>query len=112
TTDPDRRSKRHNKGGCKPSYNVHLTTEARQIVIVSVDVTQAGNDAEQLQPAMQRVQQESGQAPQQAIADGSYTHRGNIVAMDRSHIDLIGPPPDHTTRKGTLYQIRGVAPAF
>jgi len=112
TTDPDARIMKQNNGGFNPSYNVQLTTDARQIVIVSVDVTQAGNDAEQLQPAMQRVQQESGQAPQQAIADGSYTHRGNIVAMDRSHIDLIGPPPDHTTRKETLYQIRGVAPEF
>ena len=80
TTDPEARIMKQNNGGFNPSYNVQLTTDARQIVIVSVDVTQAGNDAEQLQPAMQRVQQESGQAPQQAIADGSYTNRGHIVA--------------------------------
>jgi hypothetical protein len=112
TTDPEARVMKQNNNGYGPSYNAQFTTDAKKIVIVSVDVTQDSNDAQQLQPAMQRVEQEAGQAPQQVLGDGSYTHRGNIVAMDQSHIDLIGPVPDGTAQKETLYQIRGVAPEF
>jgi len=112
TTDPDARVMKQNNNGYGPSYNVQFTTDAKKIVIVSVDVTQDSNDAQQLQPAMQRVEQEAGQAPEQVIADGSYTSRSNIVAMEQNHIDLIGPVPDGTAQKETLYQIRGVTEEF
>jgi transposase len=111
-TDPEARVMKENNNGYGPSYNAQFTTDAKKIVIVSVDVTQDGNDAAQLQPAMQRVEEEAGKAPQQVIADGSYTHRNNIVEMEKSHIDLIGPVPDGTAQKETLYQIRGVTEAF
>jgi hypothetical protein len=111
-TDPEARVMKESNNGYGPSYNAQLTTDAKHIVIVSVEVTQDANDAAQLQPAMQRVKEESGKAPQQAIADGSYTNRSNIVEMERSHIDLIGPVPDGTAQKETLYQIRGVAEEF
>jgi len=111
-TDPDARVLKHANGGYGPSYNVQFTTDAKQTVIVGVQVSQAASDAEQLQPAMEQLQQQSGQAPQQAIVDGNYTSRSNIVAMDHSHIDLIGPPPESKVQKETLYQIRGVQPQF
>lgn len=112
TTDPDARIMQQNNNGYGPSYNVQFTTDTKKTVIVSVDVTQDNNDAAQLQPAMQRVEDEAGQAPQQVIADGSYTNRNNIVEMEQSHIDLIGPVPDGTAQKETLYQIRGVTEEF
>jgi hypothetical protein len=103
---------KQNNGGFGPSYNVQLTTDAKQTVIVSLAVTQESSDAGQLQPALQRLEQEAGQTPQQVIADGAYTSRENIVATAGQGIDLIGPPPDGTVQKETLYKIRGVAPAF
>ncbi|MBZ5524382.1 MAG: IS1182 family transposase [Acidobacteriia bacterium] len=112
TTDPDARVMKQSNNGYGPSYNAQFTTDAKKIVIVSVEVTQDSNDAGQLQPAMQRVEEEAGRAPQQVIADGSYTNRSNIVEMEQSHIDLIGPVPDGTAQKETLYQIRGVAQEF
>ena len=111
-TDPEARIMKQNDGGYAPSYNVQLTTDAKQTVIVSVEVTQEGGDAEQLQPAMERLQQETGRVPQQALADGGYTNRRNIVAMARAGIDLIGPPLEGQVQKQTLYQIRGVAPEY
>jgi len=111
-TDPEARNMKQSNNGYGLSYNAQFTTDAKQMVIVSVEVTQDGNDAAQLQPAMQRVAEEAGKAPQQVIADGSYTNRSNIVAMDKSHIDLIGPVPDGTAQKETLYQIRGVTEEF
>jgi len=111
-TDPEARILKQGDGGFAPSYNVQFTTDAKQTVIVGVEVTQAGSDAEQLQPAMDRLQEQSGQSPRQAIVDGSYTSRSNIVDMDQAHIDLIGPPPDSRKQKETLYRIRGVQPEF
>jgi transposase len=111
-TDPEARIMKQNDGGFAPSYNVQFTTDAKQTVIVSVEVTQQGSDAEQLQPAMERLQQEAGQAPRQALVDGGYTSRENIVRMAARSIDLIGPPLDGNKQKETLYQLRGVAPEF
>lgn len=111
-TDPEARIMQHSNGGYSPSYNLQLTTDTQQTVIVSVEVTQDYNDAQQLQPAMERLQQAAGRAPEQVIADGSYTSRGNIVTMEQSGIDLIGPVPDGSVQKETLYQIRGVTAEF
>lgn len=108
-TDPESRIMKQNDGGYAPSYNLQLITDAKQTVIVSVEVTQEGGDARPLQPGMERLKQEAGQAPQQAIVDGGYTSRENIVAMTERGIDLIGPPLDGNAQRETLYQIRGVA---
>jgi transposase len=112
TTDPEARIMKENNNGYGPSYNLQLTTDASQTVIVSVDVTPDSNDAGQLQPAMDRVEKEAGQPPQQVLADGSYTNRSNIVAMEQRGVDLLGPVPDSTAQKETLYQIRGVSQEF
>jgi transposase len=112
-TDPEARiMKQNHDGGYAPSYNVQFTTDAKHTIIVGVDVTQEGSDAEQLQPAMQRVEEEAGQAPKQVIADSSYTSRENVVKMAATAIDLIGPPRNGEAQKETLYKIRGVAPEF
>jgi len=111
-TDPEARNMKQSNHGFAPSYNAQFTTDAKKIVIVSVEVTQDSNDAEQLQPAMERVEEEAGQAPQQVLADGGYTSRNNIVEMDKKHIDLIGPVPDGTAQKETLFKIRGVTEEF
>jgi transposase len=111
-TDPEARIMKQNGGGFAPSYNVQLTTDAKQTVIVGLDVTQDGSDRAQLQPAMQRLEEEAGQAPRQVIADGGYTSRDNVVEMAREGIDLIGPALDGTVQKEALYLNRGVAPEF
>lgn len=111
-TDPQARIMKQNDGGYAPSYNMQLTTDAKHTLIVSVEVSQEGGDIGQLQPAMQRLQQESGRTPQQAIVDAGYTSRDNVVAMAKEGIDLIGPPLEAKVQKESLYQIRGVAPEF
>lgn len=111
-TDPEARIMKQNDGGFSPSYNVQLTTDASQTVIVGVEVVQESTDIHQLQPAMQRLEGEAGQAPRQVIADGGYTSREAVVEMAREGIDLIGPVLDGEAQKETLYDKRGVAPGF
>jgi transposase len=111
-TDPEARIMKQNDGGFAPSYNVQLVTDTQQKVIVNVGVTQQGSDAEQLRPALERVEEEAGRAPRQVIVDGGYTSRENVVTTAREGIDLIGPALDGTVQKEALYKIRGVAQEF
>ena len=113
-TDPEARRMQHRDGGVRPSYNAQFTTDAKQTVIVSVDVTQDGNDAQQLQPAIKRLKQEAGQAPQQVLADSDYTNRENVVAMAESKIELIGPAKDQqqTAQTQATYKRFGIEPEF
>jgi transposase len=111
-TDPEARIMKQNDSGFAPSYNVQVTTDTKATVIVAVDVTQDASDARQLQPAIERLQEEAGQAPKQVLADGGYTNRENVVAMAAAEIDLIGPALDGEVQKQALYDKRGVAPDF
>ena len=111
-TDPAARIMKQNDSGFAPSFNVQLTTDTKTKVVVSVDVTQDSSDARQLQPAVERLKEEAGQAPRQVIADGAYTSRENVVEMAGAGIDLIGPALDGEVQKQALYDKRGVDPEF
>ena len=66
-------------GGFAPSYNVQTTTAAVGKAIVSLNVTQQGNDFKQLTPAIDRVQRTLESKPEQAVVDGGYISRENIL---------------------------------
>ena len=52
-------------GGWAPSYNVQVSTDAAAGVIVAVGVTQAGSDSHELEPAVERIENNLGEGPQQ-----------------------------------------------
>ena len=49
-------------------------------MIVAYDVSQAKEDSQELQPALERIAQNTGRAPAQILVDGGYTTRQNIMA--------------------------------
>jgi transposase len=57
TSDPQARVMKQADGGFAPSYNVQINTDASNGVVVAVRVVQAGNDFEQLEPGVDRVEQ-------------------------------------------------------
>ena len=93
-TDPEARVMKQSDGGFAPSYNVQISTEASHGIIVGVDVTQAGNDYDQLEAGIDRVKSNTGQEPKQAVVDGGYIKNANIEAMAERGVDLIGPVPE------------------
>jgi len=110
-TDPEARIMKHADGGFAPSYNVQISTDAANGIIVGVDVTQAGNDCDQLVRAVDRVEANTGQTPGQVLVDGGYTMKNsNIEAMAERGIDLIGPIAENNS-EGSLKQ-RGIQPEF
>ncbi len=110
-TDPEARIMKHADGGFAPSYNVQISTDAANGIIVGVDVTQAGNDCDQLMDGVDRVEANTGQTPGQILVDGGYTMKNsNIEAMAERGIDLIGPVAENNS-EASLKQ-RGIQPEF
>jgi len=109
-TDPDARTMKQSDGGYAPSYNVQLSTDAAAGVIIGVGVSQR-SDAEELMPALARIEENLGKTPQQVVVDGGFTNWENVVALDASGIDFIGSLTDHTRAAGRFEQ-RGVEEAF
>ena len=54
-SEPEARRMRQADGAFAPSYNVQISADGAQSLIVDVQVTQAANDSEQLAPAVERI---------------------------------------------------------
>jgi hypothetical protein len=111
-TEPEARMMKQGDGGFAPSYNVQLSTEASNKCIVGVGVTQAGSDYTELAGAMDRVEQQAGQLPAQAVVDGGFTSRENIEVMAPKGVDLIGSLADRSAQTQAQMRRRGVDEAF
>src|SRR6266702_3109082 len=112
TSDPQARIMKQADGGFAPSYNVQINTDAANAVVVAVGVVQAGNDFEQLEPGVDRVEQNLGKTPDQVVTDGGFVSRDNIVAMNKRGIELIGPVGDEAGKGKSSYEGRGVSPEY
>ncbi|MBV8095649.1 MAG: IS1182 family transposase [Acetobacteraceae bacterium] len=115
-TDPEARPMRQGDGGSAPSHNVQISTDTAHSIIVGATVTQAGNDQQQLLPAVEEIERQNGRAPGQMIVDDGYTTRENIVAAEGQPAwELIGTgnvgagSAEATARR---LEKRGVAPDF
>ena len=73
---------------------------------------QAGNDFEQLEPGIDRVEQNLGKTPDQVVTDGGFVSRDNIVAMNKRGIELIGPVCDEAGKGESSYEGRGVSAEY
>lgn len=112
TTDPESRVMKHPDGGFAPSYNVQVNTDSANGVVVAVDVTQAGNDFDQLVPGVKRVEENLGETPKQVVADGGYVSRDNIMEMQERGVDFIGPQCDDAAKARAVYSSQGTGPEY
>ena len=112
TSDPQARVMKQPDGGFAPSYNVQIDTDAKSGVVVAVGVVQAGNDFDQLEPGIERVEQNLGKTPQQVVSDGGFVSRDNIVAMNQRAIEFIAPCVDEASKGLSSYDGRGVSPEY
>jgi transposase len=112
-TDPEARVMKQPDGGYAPSYNVQISTDAKERVIVGVGVSQSGSDYGELVGAAERVEQNMGETPDQMVVDGGFISRDNILAMEGREIDLIGSMGEHGAAQSVgKMDRRGVDPAF
>ena len=90
TTDADAQFMRTSDHGLAPAYNVQLTTDAEHKLIVDVEVSKQPSDSFQLLPALDRMKQQFGAFPPQAVADGDYTTRESVVGAAERGVDYYG----------------------
>jgi hypothetical protein len=93
-SESEARKMKQPDGGFAPSYNVQITTDQAQGIIVAVGVSQAAGDSKELLGAVARVKENTGQLPAQVVADGGYTSGTNIKELAQQGVDFIAPVTD------------------
>jgi transposase len=113
-TDPEARLMKQADGGYAPSHNLQISTDAAQGVIVGVRVTPAEQDQGELAPSLEEVKRRNGKYPQQVVAEGAYSTRGDIEEAAGKKVDFIGGAVARGASQAVqrAYARRGVAPEF
>jgi hypothetical protein len=111
-SEPEARNMKHADGGCGPSYNVQVTTEATGPFIVGIGVCTAANDTQELMPAVDRVKSSCGAIPEQIIADGGYATRNNVEETNAQKITLIAPWKEAASREAGACKSNGIEAEF
>lgn len=113
-TDPEARIMKQADGGYGSNYNLQLTTDAAEKIIVGVGVSQASGDQRELIGAMEQVEAACGEKPAQVLADAAYVTRENIMALAGKGVELIGPglSDKSTEARRQMAEKLGIAPQF
>lgn len=111
-SDPEARIMKHGDGAIGPAYNLQICTDAEKKVIVGMQVNQCSADAPALADALDDVKERMGRAPQQAVVDGGYTSKDNIILAEERKIDLIGSPGNGEQRLANALQSSGIGADF
>jgi len=80
-TDPESRIMK-GPDGFVQAYNAQAAVEPDLQLIVGQTVTQAANDKEQLTPMVEVIEQQSGQRPEEVLADSGYCSEKNLEALE------------------------------
>lgn len=111
-TEPEARIMKHGNGSIAPSYNVQVSTDAEQSVIVGVEITQCSSDSGGLAPAMDEVREVMGRYPEAVVADGGFTNRATITEMQARGVDFYGSLSTAEAREAGAMKAAGIDPAF
>ena len=113
-SEPEARKMKHgNDGGIAPSYNLQLTTDAEQKVIVNQALTTSSSDGSvNLTEVMDQVEGSLDRKPDQLVADGGYTNKKNIIDLANAGVDFIGSLPDKEVRQAANLKAAGIAEEF
>ena len=91
TTDPDARVMKFPDGGYQPGYNVQFATDTHSGVILGVEVTNAGNDGEELPPMLDQLGERYGQLPNEVLVDGGFATKDAIEQADQRGCTVYAP---------------------
>lgn len=80
-TDPESRIMK-GADGFVQAYNAQAAVEPDFQLIVGQALTQASNDKKQLMPMVEVIQEQSGQRPEEILADSGYCSEENLEALD------------------------------
>jgi transposase len=69
------------------SYNGQISVDADHQIIVGQHISQHANDKQDVEPALQALQDSTGQLPEQISADNGYFSGSNLQAFEQSGVD-------------------------
>jgi transposase len=111
-TEPEARKMKHGDNAITPAYNAQISTDAEKKVIVGHHLSQCSSDSASLEPAMDVVKQNLGRDAKQAVVDGGFTNRSNIVGMEQRRIDLIGSLRNQQEAQASAVKASGIGREF
>lgn len=111
-TDPEARMMQQAQGACGPAYNVQISTDGQEKIIVGVGLSQCSSDAGELEPAVERVEANLERPVEEMVVDAGFTNQATIEAMAQRETPLIGSLPDPEAKVETALKSCGVAEAF
>jgi transposase len=88
TTDPDSRVLPNKEGGYAPNYTPIATTDVHGGFILDDDVLTSTCEHVTTIPSMDRLQENFGELPEAALADGAHATGSNMAAMEQRGIEF------------------------
>ena len=88
-TDPDSRIMKRAGGGFDASYNAQTAVDGQAHIIVAAELGNNAADVGQLVPMLNAVMANTGQTPEQALADAGYRSEDNFRVLASSSVDLV-----------------------
>ena len=86
-------------GGYRPGYNVQFATDTESGVIVGVEVTNAGNDGEELPPMLDQLEERYERVPNEALVDGGFATKDAIDQADDRGCTVYAPIKDEEKQR-------------
>lgn len=111
-TEPEARRQRESNGGYALGYNAQFATDAKEKIVVGVELTATASDAPQLEPTLAEVERRMGRKPRQALADEGYNSRANIAAMAAAEIEFATPAPEPGKGSKSAARAAGIAAGY
>jgi hypothetical protein len=92
-TDPEARRMKMGDGGFRPGYNVEFGTDLNSLVIVGVDLVNAGSDNGQMDPMVQQIAVEQGPLPKDVeyYVDGNFATKEDIESVSQRGVTVFAP---------------------
>lgn len=81
-TDPESRIMKSSSEGFVQAYNAQIAVEPAMQLIVGQAVTQAANDKQQVEPMVEAIEAQSGQRPEEMLADNGYCSEKNLEYLE------------------------------
>ena len=88
-TDPDSRIMKRAGGGFDASYNAQTAVDEQARIIVAAELGNNAADVGQLVPMLDAIKANTGQTPEQALADAGYRSEDNFQALAGSGTELV-----------------------
>ena len=111
-TDPEARMMQQAQGACGPAYNVQISTDGQEKIIVGVGLSQCSSDAGELEPAVERVEANLKRPVEAMVVDAGFTNQATIEAMAERETPLIGALPAPEAKVETALKSCGVTEEF